>query len=172
MCIHDRGRVVVGFTLLLASAVACSAPTPTPSSVSTISATSTPVTSRPTVAPRTPTAALAVAPTAAAPVAPDGASTNLADQLEGAAKHIDETINDVEAGDLAAARSAFAVYSETWEGVEDRVKTRSPEAMASIEDATDNASAELRATLSTRETQLAALQQLRQVLAAQVIALR
>jgi hypothetical protein len=44
--------------------------------------------------------------------------------------------------------------------------------MATIEDATDNASAELRATLSTQQTQLAALQQLREILNAQVVNLR
>ena len=50
--------------------------------------------------------------------------------------------------------------------------TASPAAMATIEDATDNASAELRATLSTQQTQLAALQQLREILNAQVVNLR
>jgi hypothetical protein len=56
--------------------------------------------------------------------------------------------------------------------MEDLVKARSSDAMTAIEDATDDASAELRATLSTRETQLTALQRLRQVLAADLAGAR
>jgi hypothetical protein len=111
-------------------------------------------------------------PTAAVPSGASTAPADLASQLESAAKHVDDTITAVESGDLAAAKADFAAYSEAWEGMEDGIKARSPEAMATIEDASDNASAELLATLSTRDTQLAALQKLHQVLAAQVIALR
>lgn len=169
---QDRRRALVGIVLVFTSATACSSPTPSPTLVSTIPATSTPVTSRPTLTPRTPTAASGVVPTAGTPAGASTASADLASQLESAARHVDDAIAAVESGNLAAAKTAFAAYSEAWEGMEDGIKARAPGALPTIEDASDNASAELRATLSTRDTQLAALQKLREVLAAQVIALR
>jgi hypothetical protein len=81
-------------------------------------------------------------PTAAAPAGASTAPADLAAQLESAARHVDDTIAAVESGDLAAAKANFAAYSEAWEGMEDGIKARAPGALATIEDASDNASAE------------------------------
>jgi hypothetical protein len=161
------GVAAVVSACLLVVASGCSAAGRDPgvtSVASNIPPTSTPVVARAAVAPR-PTA------TSSASAAGTDAS-ELASKLQAASAYVDDTIAAVNAGDVPTARAAFAHYSEGWESIEDGVKARSPAAMATIEDATDNASAELRATLSTQQTQLAALQQLREILNAQVVNLR
>ena len=175
MLIHQPRAALVGrvaSALLLATTMGCTmASRPSDSVTSRVPATSTPVGARATLAPHTPTAVPASV-LASSPPTVTSAPADVATTLEAAAKYVDETITAVEGGDVSAARAAFAHYSEGWESIEDGVKARAPSAMASIEDATDNASAELRATLSTRDTQLSALQRLRQVLDAQVLILR
>ena len=92
--------------------------------------------------------------------------------LDAAARHVDATIAAVQAGDHARAMASFKSYDDAWEALEDGVKARSPQAYEAIEEAADNAEAELRGTRATAETQLAALTTLRSVLETQKVAIR
>ena len=101
------------------------------------------------------------------------APDTVAGRLRAVAGEVDSALTALDAGDIAKARQAYEKYDEGWEGVEDDVKAKSPDAYKAIEDAMDEVEAALTKVDKPDPTRARdALTKLKQAIRTNIAALR